>query len=99
MHRGAVGPLPDADLAGDPTAQVADVADDPHRATAVTQVVQHRHHLLEAVVVKAAEALVDEEGLQVESPDSSRTASASPSARASDAMNDSPPESVEVSRA
>ena len=42
------------------------MADDADRSTALAQPVEHGHHLVEAVVVEGAEALVDEEGLQVE---------------------------------
>ena len=51
---------------GDAGAQVGDVADDADRAPALAQRVEDGEDLLEAVVVEAAEALVDEERREVE---------------------------------
>ena len=51
---------------GDPAAQVGDVAHDADRAPARPQPVEHGQHLFQAVVVEAAEALVDEQGAEVE---------------------------------
>ena len=62
----AAGALVDDDLAGDAGAQVGDVADDPDGPSALAQGVEHGEHLLEALVVEAAEALVDEQRAQVE---------------------------------
>ena len=53
-------------LVRDAGAQVGDVADDAHGAAALAQPVEHGEHLLEAVVVEAAEALVDEQRAEVE---------------------------------
>ena len=66
LHRRAALGLADHDLARDAGAQLGDVADHAHGAATLAQVVEDRHHLLEALVVEGAEALVDEEGLQVE---------------------------------
>ena len=52
--------------AGMPLTQLADVADDAHAASTLAQAVEHAHHLLEALVVERAEALVDEQRLEVE---------------------------------
>ena len=54
------------DLVGDAGAQLGHVADDADGAAALAQPVEHGQHLLEAVVVEAAEALVDEQRAEVE---------------------------------
>ena len=62
----AAGALVHDGLVRDAGAQVGDVADDAHGAAALAQPVEHGEHLLEAVVVEAAEALVDEQRAEVE---------------------------------
>ena len=61
--------LHDLQLGVDPAPQIGDMADDAHAAVAFAQGVQDVQHLVEGLVVEAAEALVDEEGVE---PDAAR---------------------------
>src|SRR5260370_35440383 len=55
--------LADLDLSGDALPELGHVADDAHHPAALAQAVEHGHHLLEGVLVEAAEALADEQRL------------------------------------
>src|SRR3954462_5704775 len=55
--------LSDPDLSRDALPELGDVTDDSDHAPALAEAVQHGHHLFEGVLVQAAEALVDEQGL------------------------------------
>jgi len=48
----------------DTAPQIGDMADDPHAAVPFTQLVEDVEHLVEGLVVEAAETLVDEEGVE-----------------------------------
>src|SRR5699024_10757936 len=65
VHARAVRGLVDPDLGGDAGTHLGDVADDADGAATVTEPVEHVEHLLEALLVEAAEALVDEEGAEL----------------------------------
>ena len=56
-----VRPLLDLQLGRDPAAQLGDVADDADRAATGAQPVEAVHHVVERVGVEGAEALVDEQ--------------------------------------
>ena len=54
----------DADLCADALAQVHDVADDAHTASAhLVEALEGTHHEFAAAVVEGAEAFVDEQGV------------------------------------
>src|SRR5712692_8445006 len=55
--------LADLDLGRDALPELGYVADDAHHPASLAQAVEHGHHLLEGVLVEAAEALVDEQRL------------------------------------
>jgi len=68
MTGGAVGEAADLQPLGHPVLEVGHVADDADHPAAVAQVVDDRQHLVEGGGVQRAESLVDEEGVQVDSP-------------------------------
>src|SRR5215831_2749584 len=66
--RGAVREAADLQPLRHPVLEVGHVTDDADHPAPVAQVVDDGHHLVEGVRVQRAEALVDEQGVEVDSP-------------------------------